>query len=135
MAMTGGLQRRRRRFHLSLPLRILFDTGRRGTRRSGRKLRQTESASTENISVGGCYFLLSKEPAVGSRLEMEIQMPGVEGFPSGAKLHCWAKVVRVDRMRRGKKVGIACTIHRYQLLHLPAASHIFRRHSPQRLTA
>ena len=147
--MTGGLQRRQRRFQLSLPVRVRPRTGRRERPSSANKPRSTSRASglrldraelpeventfTENISTGGCYFRFSKELAVGSKIEMEIEMPGTAAFRDGPKVRFWGKVVRVEHIRRRGRIGIACVFEHYRFLSQPAASDCVPRHSLQQL--
>lgn len=72
---------------------------------------------TENISSGGCYFFLAQEPPVGTRLELEITIPGEVPDIPFAKICCRGKVVRVDcrtddAQPRLPKFGVAARIVR-----------------------
>lgn len=72
-----------------------------------------ESTCTENISSGGCYFLLSQELPVGTKVELEITLPGgMLGVPEG-KLCCRGRVIRVESLSGGERVGVASTIDSY----------------------
>ena len=154
METTEGIQRQRRRFQVSLPLWVRPRPGRRDrsssavstikpslTSRDSRlhlepgKLPEVENTSTENISTAGCYFLSSKELAVGSKIEMEIVMPASAALPRRAKVRCWGQVVRVERIWRRGRIGIACTIDHYRFLQQFAASKGIPNWSPQQLQA
>ena len=72
-----------------------------------------ESTCTENISSGGCYFLLSCELPVGTKLELEITIPGGQLGVSEGKLRCRGKVIRVEDRSGSGRVGVASTIDSY----------------------
>ena len=69
----------------------------------------------------GCFFTLQNEPAVGSRLEMEIVIPPeILGYEVGT-IRCLGEVVRVDKQvpsgaTGDAKTGVACSIEKYQLV-------------------
>jgi hypothetical protein len=71
-----------------------------------------EQTVTKNMSTRGCYFSLPHELAVGSEIDMEIQMPALQTLPGAPKLRCHATVVRVER-GSAEEIGIACQIGRY----------------------
>ena len=70
---------RRKRFQLSLPLWVRL--WQQLTASPRKKIHLTEETITENISSAGCYFYLSKKPALGSRALMEITVPGQAVIP------------------------------------------------------
>lgn len=72
-----------------------------------------ENTCTENISSGGCYFLLSRELPMGTKLELEITIPGGLLGVSEGKLYCRGKVIRVEDRSESKSVGVASTIDSY----------------------
>jgi hypothetical protein len=88
---------------------------------------EVEYTMTENISSGGCYFLLSQVPPLGTRLEMEITIPGNVPEVPFARVFCQGVVIRVDHevvdpgvggfMGRAK-IGVASTIERLEDVHV-----------------
>ena len=64
----------------------------------------------ERSSPIACYFLLSGEPAIGSKVKMEIALPGVPGAENSA-VRCEGTIVAVSKVREGK-TGVSCTIDR-----------------------
>ncbi len=123
--MGGGIQRQWRRFQLSLPVWVRPRRTRKPAAawasKPGRAPRastpEPENTFTENISTAGCYFRFSREIPVGSRVEMEIEMPAPGAVQGRAKVRCWGKVVRVEHLRRGGRIGIACMIEHYRFLY------------------
>ena len=78
---------------------------------------ETEHTVTENVSSGGCYFFLSQEPPLGTKLEMEITIPGELPDVPFAKIYCQGKVIRVDQDTADQeqpRFGVAATIERLQ---------------------
>jgi len=74
-----------------------------------------ETTTTANISSRGCYFPLSWKLPLGTRLELEIKLPGrMMGLPE-VMLCCQGKVIRVDKPSNAGQVGIAATINSYRL--------------------
>ena len=116
-----GFSRQRRRFQVALPVRIGPRRGMRHPSRSASRPLMVENALTENVSTAGCYFHLSREVSIGSRVEMEIVMPTSRTIPRILKVRCRGKVVRVDHDLPDRGVGVACTIERYRLLPTSAA--------------
>lgn len=111
--MAEGPQRLRKRFHVSLPVRIWRRHAKVRSISDFTPIpRLVEHTFTKNISAKGCYFSLPRELAVGSEIEMEIQTPSVEAIQGGVKYRCHATVVRVETGASGG-IGIACQIQRY----------------------
>ena len=102
---------RRKRFQLSLPVWVRLWQQLAASPR--KKTQLTEETITENISSEGCYFYLSKKPALGSKAVMEITVPGKTVGLKDSKVRASGKVVRVDEKRAEGKVGVACTIERF----------------------
>jgi hypothetical protein len=94
---------------------------------------EVEYTTTENISSGGCYFLLSQEPPLGARLEMEITIPGNVPDVPFARVFCQGLVTRVDRDLppgpHGPKIGVASTIVRLEDVHVESVPKSMRRPS------
>ena len=108
------------RLSLSLPLRVSL---RKHPVKVGSSMWQmnpaVECTVTENLSACGCYFFLSQEPPVGSRLEMEITVPGELSVVPFARIFCQGKVIRVDpgpaEQSSGQpRFGVAAAIERLQ---------------------
>jgi PilZ domain-containing protein len=111
---------RRRRYQLLLPLRVWVRGWGKDKAASEIQPQVEEETITENISSAGCYFLLSDEPAIGSRVEMEIRMsPEMAGKSAGKpapKVICKGRVVRTQKHDVNGKVGVGCAIDRYRLI-------------------
>jgi hypothetical protein len=107
MTTVESPHRRRRRFLVSFPLKVWLPEERKHSPSKG-----GEYAKTEDISTTGCYFSLARVLPVGSKIELEVQMPPLEGVPEGITLRCHGTVVRVDSGTTGK-VGIGCRIDHY----------------------
>jgi hypothetical protein len=85
---------------------------------------EIEHTVTENVSSGGCYFFLSQELPLGTRLEMEITIPGEVADVPFARIYCRGKVIRVDHGCADRaaaegafgqaRFGVAATIERLQ---------------------
>ncbi len=60
-----------------------------------------------------CYFLLSGEPAVGSKVKMEIALPGLPGSENPT-VRCEGTIIAVTKARKGK-TGVSCMIDRLNL--------------------
>jgi len=107
---------RPRRYQLLLPLRVWIRGWGRGKEAIEEKPPVEEETTTENISSAGCYFEISGEPAVGSRVELEITMPPEVVGRAGSKVICRGRVVRIDKGRGGGKFGVGCAFDRYRLV-------------------
>ena len=110
---------RPQRYHLLLPLRVWIRSwGHTGSSAAQPPVIEEETV-TANIRSAGCYFLISEEPVVGSKVEMEITMaPNSKELP-GAKVICRGRVVRIEKGQDRGKTGVGCAIERYRLV--PAA--------------
>jgi len=75
-----------------------------------------EETITENISSAGCYFILSEEPKVGSRVDMEVQMAPKPGGKPNSKMFCRGRVVRIQKEKGNGKTGVGCAIDRYRIV-------------------
>ncbi|SRR5579885_2180318 len=114
--MIEKLQRQRTRFRLALPVRIWsrrMDARRTASAATAQS--PIQHTFTQNISTTGCYFPLPKRLPVGSKIEMEIDIPSAV-TPRQVKLRCQGKVVRVEKGPKPGRVGIGCRIERYRLL-------------------
>jgi len=116
MKTNWALQRQRRRFQVTLPIRIWPPEGERGPYPSGGSPVAVDSTYTDNISDKGCYFHFYKDLPIGSKIGIEIELSGTAEFHCGAKVRCWGKVVRVERDPNGKRFGIACMLDCYHVV-------------------
>jgi hypothetical protein len=60
-----------------------------------------------------CYFSLSGEPSIGSKVQMEIAFPGLRGAEDST-VRCEGTIVAVSKARKGK-TGLSCTIDKLNL--------------------
>ena len=111
--MAARAPRQKERFYVSLPLWVHLGKRLGVSPRPRSAPAAPENTFTENISTGGCYFLLSQEPPVGSEVEMEITMAARTAGLRHGKVRCRGKVVRVENGLGGGKIGVACTIEHY----------------------
>ena len=105
MAPTGE-RRRRARMALHCPVRLA---------RIG-DVRTVESR-TENLSSQGFYCVSDEAFAPGDRLECVLALPGaVFGYgESPFRLHCRARVMRVEQRQPESGFGLACRIEHFTL--------------------
>jgi PilZ domain len=113
-----SVARRRRRYYLTLPLRVLIRKCRGRGLPSIRRLTQT---MTQNINSKGCYFLIDGEPHVQDQVELEVFMQPQKESISSCRAVCRGRVVRVEKKQEGGKVGVACIIDSYHLTAAPVA--------------
>ena len=107
--------RRRRRFDINLHLKVCGAKHTEGAS-AERDEGVIENAVTQNVSGGGCYFLLSQEPLLDSEIEMEIIIPGGLRGVSQGRVCCRGKVIRVNTGLPDGKVGVAATFERSYLV-------------------
>ncbi|MBI4480988.1 MAG: PilZ domain-containing protein [Acidobacteria bacterium] len=107
---------RPRRYQLFLPLRVWIRTWGKRKPSHGVEPEVAEETITENISSAGCFFLLSKKPEVGSRVDMEIEMAEKPGGKPGSKMVCRGRVVRIEKEKGKRKTGVGCAIDRYRIV-------------------
>ena len=116
--MSDAMFRQLNRVSVCLPLRV---TLRSHAVKVGpsiwRMSPEIEHTLTENVSSGGCYFFLSQGPPLGTKLEMEVTIPGEIPDVPFARVYCQAKVIRVDPDTTDPeqpRFGVAATIERLQ---------------------
>jgi hypothetical protein len=107
---------RPRRYQLFLPLKVWIRSWGKGKQSQNPEADVEEETVTENISSAGCYFLLSEEPKVGSRVDMEVQMAPKPGGKPNSRMICRGRVVRVQKGKGSSKTGVGCAIDRYRIL-------------------
>jgi|SRR5580700_6717290 hypothetical protein len=100
---------RRKLERLPLQLSLQFS---RASRRE-----EVIQCTTENISGEGIYFVSMRSLDAGERLEIDLLLPPLKSGHNRVDVHlrCRAEVVRVDRIRQGPAIGIACRIEQYTI--------------------
>jgi len=116
MSKGSPSELRPRRYELFLPLKVWIRDWGRGRKSQSTPAEVEEETITENISSAGCYFLLSEEPKVGSRVDMEVQMAPKPGGKPNSKMLCRGRVVRIHKEKRNGKTGVGCAIDRYRIV-------------------
>ena len=105
----GSERREARRFHMTLPMRVLPREG------SSPELR----AQTRDVSYRGVYFLAEAKFELGSAIEFVISLPRGVTQSEDVSIRCQGQVVRVEPSSNGR-TGIAAKIERYEFLHVAA---------------
>ena len=101
--MNTTASTRPRRFPIQLPVQVKVGDG-----------RLQHEVQSRNISSRGIYFEFAAPVDVGSRVEFLLTLPERVTKGKALQVHCFGKVVRVERGGGGgSKVGIAATIERY----------------------
>ena len=104
-----------RRFKVSLPLWVRFRRAKPSAQHD-----DEEITTTTNMSLGGCFFYISRKPALGSSAVMIVDTSGRLPRGKGGKFLCQGKVVRVSEQEQARKVGVACTIDSYSFMPVQA---------------
>ena len=99
--MNTTASTRPRRFPIQLPVQVKVGDG-----------RLQQQVQSRNISSRGIYFEFAAAVDIGSRVEFFLTLPERVTKGKQIQVHCFGKVVRVER-GRGSEVGIAATIERY----------------------
>jgi len=86
-----------RRLDLRWPLRL-----------SGRTLGSVETW-TENLSASGFYCVLEDPPAIGEKIECDLNIPNSGYQRTVGAISCQAEVIRID-VRNTPGFGVACKI-------------------------
>jgi PilZ domain len=116
MPKAGSSGTRPRRYQLFLPLKVWIRSWGQGKKPRMTPPEVEEETITENISSAGCFFMLSEEPPVGSRVDMEIQMAPKAGGMPNSKVVCRGRVVRIQKEKGNGKTGVGCAIERYRIV-------------------
>ena len=109
--MNATASTRPRRFPIQLPVQVKVGDG-----------RLQQEVQSRNISSRGIYFEFAAAVDVGSRVEFILSLPERVTKGKAIQVHCFGKVVRVER-GRGSEVGIAATIERYLFVDKTPAQH------------
>jgi hypothetical protein len=122
---TGKDQRKHRRYNLSLPVRV----------KSNKRGAYPAFASSRDISAQGIYLTVSKDFELGSSLELDLELPQALAQGVTVRIHCRAKVIRVDKLNQGNKVGVAAHIESYQFIRDEPDEEVALSQSPFKKTA
>ena len=68
---------------------------------------------TKNVSAAGVFLYMDVEPAIGSEIELVLNLPAQDHSATSVQVHCVAKVVRVER--GDLKFGVAAAISSYEI--------------------
>ncbi len=84
-----------------------------------------QKGTTQDISVRGIYFLVDREPAVDTPLELKIAVPSKATADAEVFIQARGKVVRVERFeeRPMRRVGVAAALEACDIVstRLPSA--------------
>jgi PilZ domain-containing protein len=111
--MDDRILRERRRFHVSFPVQLWKRYASESAPWTDGHPAEAERTLTENISAKGCLLPLHHELPLGTCLDLEIEIPDLGATPREIKLHCEAKVVRVEREPIHGRVRVGCEIENY----------------------
>lgn len=93
------------RFALKLPAVVRWKEGDRT---------HTIRASTKNISRKGLYLYARIDQAVGSEIEVEVELPAPLGGKAGSILRGSGRVVRREDLG-DQRVGLAASLYQFEL--------------------
>jgi hypothetical protein len=98
-----------RRYDLTLPVSI---------RVSAEKLVVRQDGKTRDISTKGLYFVVERDLADGSELDLTLTLPGEITHGSDVLVRAQGKVVRVERRLEDgeERMGVAAVIERYDII-------------------
>ena len=108
---TAGERRAKKRFRVKLPLTVRWTNG---------SLIAEAQTECQDISTGGVYFFLSKQPQEGSLIEIVVTLPHHLTQAGLIEVCCQGLVQRAEIKKRNL-IGVAATIERYELLHFTEA--------------
>ena len=104
---TSRDQRRFRRYDIKLPCRVKP----RASRKSA-TLPELE-VETLDVSSGGLFFVASAELAIGSAIELELDLPALLKGRS-TKIQCRGTITRIVPQKEGR-IGVGATIDNYKI--------------------
>ncbi|PYU23377.1 MAG: hypothetical protein DMG32_16305 [Acidobacteria bacterium] len=100
-------RRTAQRFRVKLPMTVRWPSG---------SLIAEAQTECQDISTGGVYFFLSKQPQDGSLIEIVVTLPHHLTQAGRIDVRCQALVQRTEIKKRNL-IGVAAKIERYELLH------------------
>jgi uncharacterized protein YjhX (UPF0386 family) len=113
--MTAMTERRTtRRYDLSLPIIIRVPTER---------VVSSQEGKTRDISTRGLYFVIERDLAAGSELDITLTLPAEITHGTEVFVRALGKVVRVERHTEDgtTRMGVAAVIERYDIIRGEAA--------------
>jgi len=114
--MAYWFSRQANRYHMGLPVKVRLRQMLGLPTRQSKKTLVEEETVTENISSHGCFFRLSQRPLLGSVVEMEITLPPQPSGLPETRVRCRGRVIRVETVVTGDRVGVASSIDHFRLL-------------------
>jgi len=113
---TSTERRTMKRFRVKLPMTVRWPSG---------SLIAEAQTECQDISTGGVYFFLSKQPQDGSLIEIVVTLPHHLTQAGLIEVCCQGLVQRTEIKKRNL-IGVAATIERYELLHFTEAPKLAR---------
>ena len=104
-AQVFATERSSSRFPIQLPLRVKYGAG----------LTQEASGTTENLSVGGVFFVTTDAIPQGADIELLLPVPQPLAKEGKMWMFCTAQVVRAQQAAEGV-TGIGALIRGYKVL-------------------
>lgn len=107
-------RRTTRRYDLSLPIII---------RVPAEKAIDSQQGKTRDISTRGLYFVIDRDLAAGSELDLTLTLPSEVTHGSDVHVRAMGKVLRVERRQEdgNTRLGVAAVIQRYDIVRSEAA--------------
>jgi len=99
--MNNEEKRKARRFELALPVTLVAGA------------QEKVPVQTRDISSSGMLLEFDAQLQPGSKVELEVTLPGEITQAGPVTVRCLGRVVRVDR---GSRTGVAVTISKYEFL-------------------
>ena len=103
---TGIEQRKHRRYNIAIPVKL----------KRHRRNAQPTIASSRDISAQGIYLTVSKDYRLGSSIDLDLELPLALAQGAGVRIHCRAKIIRVDKLSESDNVGVAAQIISYKFI-------------------
>jgi hypothetical protein len=104
-AATFARERASSRFPIQLPIRVKY----------GAALTQETTGTTENLSVGGVFFLTPDSIPQGADIELLLPVPAPLAREGKMWMFCTAQVVRAQQAAQGL-TGVGALIKGYKVL-------------------
>jgi len=101
--MSSIERRQQKRTQVNLPVKVRPQAG------------PEIPATTRDLSTSGIFLYSESVIEPGAKLELVVMLPPHLGLGSGGWTLCEAQVVRVEQSD-GKKIGVAATLNRIEVL-------------------
>ena len=99
-------QRKHRRYQISLPVRL----------DSSEDEAPQILAATRDISAQGIYFTVPNGFDPGDKFEFDLDLPPALSHGAKVRIHCLARIIRVDHFIDNQAVGVAAEIESYRFI-------------------